>query len=324
MQPVPYRRFPGLPVEAQRELEINFELIEQAINTTPVATVSLNGVFGDGSDGVVNFDGSSTVLGLAPVAGVYSMTRDLYLGSGSQVSGSARLITHGYRLFCSGTFTIAASAFVSNSGFNPVGSAAGLPGFAGDLGGGTQGFGGGSFGGGGAGPGASNSIGGRGGAGGSAATGGTGTGTASNAAAAPAANVGGPPRNLWQALSGGTTQSSTALYTGGTGGASGSSAGSPAATGASGGGGGIVVISAAVLINNGTIETLGGNGDPATGASGNAGGGGGGGGGGIIVIAGTFTVQGTVRVTGGTGGAGRGLGGAGAAGAAGNIFLLIG
>lgn len=74
------------------------------------------GDYGDGSDGVVNFDGSTTVLGLAPAASVYTLTRDVFLASGSQISGSAIVKTAHFRIFCRGTLTIGASAAVTGDG----------------------------------------------------------------------------------------------------------------------------------------------------------------------------------------------------------------
>lgn len=290
------------------------------------------GIFGDGSDAAVTFDGSATVLGLAPSSGVYTLTRDLYLLDGSVITGAATINGGGYRIFCAGGLTN--NGLMHNNGFTPVGFAAGVGGGNnGTLGGGTilDGHAGGGFTGGGAASALSSALGGSGGAGGASTGGGTGGGTAGAVATKPADNVGGYPRNIWTALACGTIDGSNSKFNGGCGGSQGSGeGGGPAAAGAGGGGGGILAIYALTLINNGTISCNGGNGGNASGGTGanSAGGGGGGAGGGLIIVCGQTSTVGTTSVTGGVGGSPTGThssgGRNGATGSAGNLFLLKG
>lgn len=328
---VPYKWIEGLPAEAQRELEINFRKLLDLIAASATASASL-GLLGDGSDGVVTFDGTTTVLGFAPSTGVYTLTRDLYLAAGSQIGAGATIKTRSFRIFCTGLLTIA--GHVHADGLAPVATTGGQSGGSSAGAGGStyytttnqDGGGGGGFGATGAkspGGNISNAIGGVGGAGGSASAGGTGTGTTASTVTVPTTAVGGLPRSMVHFVLGGTGPTVT-KYEAGTGGTSGASAGSPAATGAGGGAGGICAIFAGKLTNTGTISANGGAGAAATGASGNAGGGGGGGGGAVFIVAGPGSTVGTVTVSGGIGAAGRGTGGTGGTGAAGNIFSLVG
>lgn len=56
-------------------------------------------------DGNVVFDGVSTVLGLTPTAGVYTLIRDIFPNNCTIQSGAV-LKSAGYRLYCAGTLTI--------------------------------------------------------------------------------------------------------------------------------------------------------------------------------------------------------------------------
>jgi hypothetical protein len=91
----------------------------------PAAGGGGSAIFGDGSDGVIDFDGSTTRLGLVPSSGVYTLTRDIYLAGGSQISGTAVVRTSNFRVFCSGTFTVGATATLHNNGNNASGLTAG-------------------------------------------------------------------------------------------------------------------------------------------------------------------------------------------------------
>src|SRR5579862_2023017 len=62
-------------------------------------------VYGDGSDGVVTFTGTTARLGLTPSSKVYTLTRDVYLASGSAIGTGVTIAAGGYRLFCQGTLT---------------------------------------------------------------------------------------------------------------------------------------------------------------------------------------------------------------------------
>lgn len=55
-------------------------------------------IYGDGIDGSVNFDGSSTVLSIAPSSSVYQLTRDIYCYN-MLVGANVRVQPNGYRIF---------------------------------------------------------------------------------------------------------------------------------------------------------------------------------------------------------------------------------
>lgn len=281
------------------------------------------GLFGDGSDGVVNFDGSATVLGLAPSSGVYSLTRDVYLADGSQVSGSAVIACRNYRIFCTGTFKIGASAVVRGDGFAaataPNAGSAVTAGVYASQGGGGAGKSG-TAGAGTAGAAVTGSVGGAGGAGGIASGSGTGGGAAGGTVTAPAAADGVLPRNYFAAVQGYFGGSGIYLRSGAGGGGG---TNTTSSTGGGGGGAGsIVCIVVKKLVNLGAITSKGGAGGAATGTGTGAGGGGGGGGGTVIVVCGPDSTVGTLTVTGGAGGARQGVGANGAAGSGGQTFTL--
>jgi hypothetical protein len=304
-------------------------LLGQGLNNASSAS------FGNGADGKVTFDGTTTVLGLAPSSSIYTLTRDIYLTDGSSVSAGAVIETAGFRIFCignllvNGTIRTTANAAVTST----IGA---LLSYSGTISNTTVGTAGGASSTtttGGAGVAAStNALGGVGGTGGTEG-GGAGTPGVGGAVTAPVATV----QNL-NALAGaqmvrvvGTT--ALALCMGGSGGGGGAGDGTNA-SGAGGGGAGIVAIYANTISGTGTISAIGGAGGAAS-STGNSGGGGGGGGGCIILVAmsvttvpptitaGVTKVNGvTLSVAGGAGGAGHGTGAAGAAGAAGTMVLL--
>lgn len=282
------------------------------------------GFYGDASDGTVNFDGTTTILGFAPSSGVYTINRDLYLADGSRISGTARINMVGNRIMCAGVLEISASAILASDGnaagvapnagaavtVGPVQAQSGAGGAGGTA---TTGTAGGSV---------TSALGGAGGAGGIATGSGTGGGPAGGTVAAPAANVGGLPRSLAQLMLM-RPLGATSVYVGGNGGGGGTSAASSVG-GGGGSGGGIAWVAASILVNNGTIRALGGAGGAATGAGTGGGGGGGGGGGAVVVVCGPGSKTGTLTVTGGAGGARQGVGAAGAAGSAGRTFIVEG
>lgn len=292
------------------------------------------GLYGDGSDGKVTFDGTTTILGLVPSSNVYTLTRDIYLAGGSTIATAAIIETAGFRIFCQGqlflngtirTTANAAAANVAGAALAYSGTISnttvGTAGGAGGTGVGANGTNGGA-----------NGLGGVGGTGGASAVpnaGGTG-GTIT----APLATVE-IPRTADLAVKArviGTT--AFALLTGGSGGGAGGGDGTNN-SGAGGGGGGIIVVAAKTLVGTGSILARGGAGGAAN-ATGNSAGGGGGGGGTILLISTSvnpFAVGGvaatvipsmTVSVAGGAGGAGTGTGAVGAAGAAGTLILIPG
>src|SRR5919108_5908125 len=85
------------------------------------------GLFGDGSDGAVTFDGTTTVLGLVPSLNTYTMNRSIFC-TNITINASVIIKTNGYRIFCAGTLTN--NGTISNAG--AVGSnASGINGAAG-------------------------------------------------------------------------------------------------------------------------------------------------------------------------------------------------
>lgn len=59
---------------------------------------------GDGSDGTVTFDGTTTVLGLVPSSSTYTLTRDIFLVAGTVNSG-VTIKTANFGIFVQGTLT---------------------------------------------------------------------------------------------------------------------------------------------------------------------------------------------------------------------------
>ncbi len=279
------------------------------------------GFYGDGSDSTQTFDGTTAILGMTPSSNIYTLVRDLYLQT-SSLTGSAVLKTNGFRVFCTGTLTVGASATIqangANAGTAPAGGGSQSPGSigAGSNAGGAGHVGSGSGTGGGS-P-SPSSMGGAGGAGGFNGGGGTGGGTAGGSVAPPTA-VAGVPRHAVSAISGRNTSSQ--VYLGGAGGAGGN--GDTNTTGGGGGcGGDVISIIAKAIVNNGTISAKGGTGGNATGTGGLGAGGGGGGGGGLaLLIYGSFTGN-AASVAAGNGGSPYTTGATGATGSVGTIITI--
>lgn len=61
---------------------------------------------GDGSDGKVTFDGTTTVLGLTPSSNTYTLDRSIFLDDGSKVNSGVTIVTNGFHIFCNGTLTV--------------------------------------------------------------------------------------------------------------------------------------------------------------------------------------------------------------------------
>ncbi len=277
-------------------------------------------LFGNGSDGTVTFNGSSTILGMVPVANVYTLTRDIFCIN--ITINSSVFLTGPYRVFYTGTLTNAGT--ISNNGVSggaggaaptQVGDGSGSGGSAGTASGVSNGTIKGAL------------TGGAGGEGGTAGNGNNGTngtnetygGISNSGIAGGAGGAGGavinPPTTGGTGGTGGTTTiitkwSSVPIIVspyvganffgvsgssaGGGGGGGGNHATGPSALGGGGGGGGgggtggPVVLIGKTTINTGTISSnggdggTGGKGGDANSGSGsrNVGGGGGGGGGG--------------------------------------------
>ena len=81
-------------------------------------------VYGTGADGDATLDGSSTILGMIPIANVYSMTSDLYFDD-LVISDGVRLSPNGYRIFVKGTLSLGTNSIIGyNSGYSTAGSIA--------------------------------------------------------------------------------------------------------------------------------------------------------------------------------------------------------
>jgi hypothetical protein len=291
-------------------------------NTTTSGTISasnLSGtntgdqtlpVYGDGSDGAVTFDGSSTYSFATYSSPTYTLTRDVWATT-VNVSSGYTVITAGYRIFA--TTSINAVGNIHNNGSNGSGTTAGAGGLGGFFKAGGAGAAGllaasaGAAGTAQATPTANTWVGGVGGRGGQGRLnniGYNGGQIAPTNATNPANADGGSKvtsnyvNYLTRYVVGATNWQMTPSIGGG-GGAK-SITGTAATSGAGGGGGGICFVAAPVITGSGTISANGGSGGNAAGTGGSFGGGGGGGGGVMCMIAKTSTI--TPTATGGTGG----------------------
>lgn len=284
---------------------------------------------GTGYGGALTFDGATTIQGIAPVANVYTMTREVF-ATDITVDVGVTLVMCGHRLFATGTLT--------NNGTIHYNGNAGTAGAAGATTSSTGIYSGTAAGGlGGAGTGTTAHIdvsgnanssaqlrgaiatGGsngdvpfRGGGGGGASA--TNVGYNGGTLAKHAASMGAD--EILSLLTGHPATTTTKWVVGTGGGSGGSNGGSQ---GGGGAGGGMVYVGCGTWAGSGAITANGGNGGNATGGSG----GGGGGGGGLVVVAyGTKTGSGTTSATGGTGGTGASGGGNGGNGADGLVLLV--
>lgn len=304
-------------------------------------------IFGVGSDSAQVFDGSATILGLAPSSNVYTLTRDIFCTDLTITGANTAINTAGFRIFVNGTLTFPASANPStgrifNNGTAGVGITQGAAGGKGTVGGGGAGGGGANFGGSASnGTGTSNSQGNNGGDSGFTITPQTG-GVATQLTA-----IQGTLRQLHAAIMGHvcgvTTISGTftdsgadtvtvsfpvswAQVQGGAGGGGGNSGTIGQAGGGGGGGGGVTFVAARLVVfGQGNvvdyITAKGGRGGDSTG--GNGGGGGGGGGGVVIYISCTTNLSNALQVQGGVAGATTGTWTVGTPGGTGKIFAFI-
>jgi hypothetical protein len=277
------------------------------------------GFFGDGSDGDVTLDGTTTFSWATLVGGTYRLTRNVYFNI-LTINAGVTIDARGYIIAAKANIT--GNGIIINNGSTAASASGGLGAFSGTIAGGKTGGAGGS-----ATVGANGTVnggecfggaGGNGGAGGSTAggTGGTITAPAPSSGgsgmmrALPAACVGHNIANngIRQFLTGGG---------GGGGGGDGTNAG-----GGGGGAAGALIVNARLINAAGlTFMVNGGNGFTPT--VGNTGGGGGGGGGLLIVNTTAAPVGLTTQANGGAGGSGHGTGAAGAPGAPGTIILNI-
>lgn len=298
--------------------------------------------FCDQVDGSPNFDGTTTVLGLAPSSSVYTLNANVFADTITIRTG-VRVAAGQYAIMCR-KLVIESGAFLSANGNNAAGAtagaaitAAGYLGWA--AGGGGAGVSrttvGSTNGNNGSGSGGANVA----GTGGNGGTGGAGVAGVGNASAVAVANQ----FRVWRSpqfaalgwkMPPTSTNTGFTLINGGGGGGSGgieitAQTGVLALTGGAGGGaGGLLYLSCGILQNAGTIEALGGNGGNATtnvGITGNAGGGGGGAGGSIHATVQQIASLGTFKVSGGTGGTGVGAGATinGISGTVGTLALFV-
>lgn len=282
----------------------------RADGTWAVPAISFyGGMFGDGSNGSVTLDGTTTVPWANLSGSTYTMTVDC-LCVNLTINSGVTLAPSNFRILCSGTFTN--NGTVSAIGNNASGATAGTWGPQNSLGPGGAGGNGGT---GNGNPGNANgwSMGGSGNTGGN---GSSGNGAGGSGGGAPTVYLHYP-----NALTYGLMENTGSLHPqpgggGGGGGGDGTNSG-----GGGGGGGNGIAIWAHAAVNNGVLTAKGGNG--AAGTAGNSGGGAGGGGGIIVVYSLTAWTPGTTFVTGGSGGSGVGTGTAGGTGLTGIVLNVI-
>jgi hypothetical protein len=263
-------------------------------------------LYGDGSDGVVTFDGTATFPFATLTGSVYTLSRDVNLAGGSAINTGVQVEVACCRIFCTGQLTnngtvtangVSAAAQATQAYNLALGNIFSLakPGAGGAGGSHTNGSAGGA--------GAGAGAGGAGGLTGSYVVGAGGLSAAVNL-----------PRTSNLAI--GSAMSAGVWTAFGRGGGGGGGCGDGTNNGGAGGtGAGLLMIVSQTFANNGSLQAVGGNGGP--GAAGNASGGGGGGGGEIIVLsAAAVTGSGTTSCAGGAGG-GKFAGGTGASGSAG-------
>lgn len=275
-------------------------------------------LFGDESDGSVTYDGAATILGVVPVANVYTLSRDIFV-TNMTVNNGVTVKTQGWRIFGAGTLTNNGSINGDGNAASGTTGGAALPPAAtfyqvsGSGGNGIVGAGAGN-------PGASmtNCI--YGGSGGNGGSSGVNAGGNGGAPSAPT-NDRDPARtfptviNMKGWSNAGTF---TSLRANGSGGGSGGSV-AGGTSGAGGGGAVQVTICFKTIDNtNGTISANGGAGSNA--AAGNAGGGGGGGAALVYLLCNSI-VQGTIQANGGAKGLKAGTGNDGVDGSGGHIQI---
>lgn len=277
--------------------------------------------FGDGSDGALVYDGAATILGMAPAANVYTLTRDIF-ATNLTVNAGVTIKTNNFRIFATGTLTLVTGApggIIQNDGNAAVGATGGTSTvaafFAATINGASGVISAGQT------VGATPAA--YGGAGGAGGNGTGGAGGAGGGATLPTASQG-SVRDVPDCFLGCIRNNSvTTIIRGGGGGGSGSGDNTAQSGGGGGTGGGIIGIYAkTIVVNAGAIiRSAGGAG--AAGTAVNCGGGGGGGGGLIILVYNSYTNNGTVSVPGGAAGAaGGGTGLIGVAGSVGTIVTI--
>jgi len=82
-------------------------------------------VYGTGNDGSVTFDGSTTILSIAPASSVYTLTRDIFCYN-MTISANVRINPNGYRIFVKNLLSLGNGSLIGfTTGFAGTGSIAG-------------------------------------------------------------------------------------------------------------------------------------------------------------------------------------------------------
>lgn len=104
---------------------MSFNSLNRINSITGIQTFinSADPVYGTGADGDQILDGSTTILGMAPSASVYTMTRDMFFNN-LTINTSVRLMPNGYRIFVKNILTFAGNnaRIGFTSGFSTAGS----------------------------------------------------------------------------------------------------------------------------------------------------------------------------------------------------------
>jgi len=90
-------------------------------NLLAAVSQSPDPIYGNGSDGDITFDGTTTILSMAPSSSTYTLTRDIY-ASNMTVNASVKVITNGYRIFVRNVLALNSSSLI---GFQTGSSASG-------------------------------------------------------------------------------------------------------------------------------------------------------------------------------------------------------
>lgn len=287
--------------------------------------------FSDESDGSPVFDGVSTVLGFAPVGGLYTITRPLLCTTLSVVGTAALRMTNGSNssdFLCARHLYVEAGAKILWSGNDAVGATGGVVITAGgsmQSAGASGGNGGNNAAGSGGGGSGGSTMGGSGGAGGAAGANGGGVGNASS-------TLNTTQQRIFRSYAYGSLHrvlnGNTLVNVNGSGGGGGGGGLNNAGTGVGGGGGGGAPVGAChvgLWEVYGTVGATGGKGaDGVVTGNGVAGGGGGGSGGSLWVEVDSVISRGTLVVSGGAGGSGAGGGASGNPGVGGTLVFFVG
>lgn len=258
---------------------------------------------GDGSDGALNYDGSTAVLGVSPSSSIYTLNRnvhatDVIIGNGVEIksngfvlhaTGEISVPTGSAKITCNGLAASGATGGAARAaGYLPA-SIAGGNGGASSYGLPTNGQNSGRA------PGTNSALF-KGGDGGSSGFGSPGDGGHAAGGTITLAGTGADIREAFSATH--PMLAFTNGFTGGSGGGGGRG-GFSGAGGGGGAGGGYLVVACGSWSGTLTLEAKGGAGGN---AAGDGGGGGGGGGGAAVFLSGTDTAP-TISVAGGSAGA---------------------